>query len=80
MLITSIFSILFITLLGIFFIPGNNKNMLRFVGLSSSGIVLILSCLLLVFFNCENYYFQHVITYKIENSLLNFAFSFGLDI
>jgi proton-translocating NADH-quinone oxidoreductase chain M len=27
----------------------------------------------------ENYYFQHVITYKIENSLLNFAFSFGLD-
>ena len=79
MLITSIFSILFITLLGIFFIPGNNKNMLRFVGLSSSGIVLILSCLLLVFFNCENYYFQHVITYKIENSLLNFAFSFGLD-
>lgn len=79
MLITSIFSILFITLLGIFFIPGNNKNILRFVGLSSSGIVLILSCLLLVFFNCENYYFQHVITYKIENSLLNFAFSFGLD-
>ena len=79
MLITSIFSILFITLLGIFFIPGTNKNMLRLVGLSSSGIVLILSCLLLVFFNCENYYFQHVITYKIENSLLNFAFSFGLD-
>ncbi len=79
MLITSIFSILFITLLGIFFIPGSNKNMLRLVGLSSSGIVLILSCLLLVFFNCENYYFQHVITYKIENSLLNFAFSFGLD-
>lgn len=79
MLITSIFSILFITLLGVFFIPGSNKNMLRLVGLSSSGIVLILSCLLLVFFNCENYYFQHVITYKIENSLLNFAFSFGLD-
>jgi len=79
MLITSIFSILFITLLGVFFIPGSNKNILRLVGLSSSGIVLILSCLLLVFFNCENYYFQHVITYKIENSLLNFAFSFGLD-
>ena len=79
MLITSIFSILFIALLGIFFIPGNNKNLLRLVGLSSTGAVLVLSCLLLVFFNCENYYFQHVVTYKIDNSLLNFALSFGLD-
>jgi len=79
MLITSIFSILFIALIGIFFIPGNSKSLLRLVGLSSTGIVLVLSCLLLVFFNCENYYFQHVVTYKVENSLLNFAFSFGLD-
>ncbi len=43
MLITSIFSILFIALLGIFFIPGNNKNLLRLVGLSSTGAVLVLS-------------------------------------
>lgn len=79
MIITSIFSILFISLLAIFLVPGSNKSLLRGLGLSSSGIVLILSCLLLVFFNSDNYYFQHVVTYKIENSFLNLAFSFGLD-
>ena len=79
MLITSIFTILLFTLITIFFIPGKDITSLRFLGLSSSGLVLILSCLLLVLFNCENYYFQHVVTYKVENSILNFSLSFGLD-
>ena len=79
MLITSIFSTLFVSLILLFFIPGTNKDLLRLVGLSSSGIALILSCILLVLFSCDVYYFQHVVTYKIDNSLLNLSFSFGLD-
>ena len=79
MLITSILSILFISIVSLFFIPETNKNLLRFVGLSSTGLVLILSCVLLVSFNCDIYYFQHIVSYKIDTSFLNLSFSFGLD-
>jgi len=79
MLITSIFSTLLISLIFLFFIPGTEKNLLRIVGLSGSGLALVLSCILLVLFSCDVYYFQHIVTYKIDNSLLNLSFSFGLD-
>jgi proton-translocating NADH-quinone oxidoreductase chain M len=79
MILTSIFLTLLVSIFLLFFIPSNNLNALRLTGLLSSGVALILSCVLLVQFNCETYYFQHIITYKIENNILNFAFSFGLD-
>jgi proton-translocating NADH-quinone oxidoreductase chain M len=59
--------------------PGTQKDFLRLIGLLGSGITLVLSCILLVSFSCDVYYFQYLITYKIENSLLNLSFSFGLD-
>ena len=79
MILTSIFLILFFSILTLFFISNSNINLLRLIGLVSSGLVLILSCILLVQFNCDAYYFQYITVYKVENNILNFTFSFGLD-
>ena len=79
MLLTSIFSILIITLLGLFLIPGINTHLIRLLSLSSSAIVLLLSCGLLVQFDCNSYYFQSVVTYSLGSELMNLSFSFGLD-
>ena len=79
MLVTSIFSSLLISLVFLFFTPGTQKDLLRLIGLFGSGITLVLSCMLLVLFSCDIHYFQYIVTYKIENSLLNLSFSFGLD-
>jgi proton-translocating NADH-quinone oxidoreductase chain M len=79
MLLTSIFSILLVTSGIVFFIPATNVSLLRLIGLSSSGLVLVLSCLLLFYFECDLYYFQHVITYKVDSNYLNLDFTFGLD-
>ena len=79
MLLTSIFSVILFGIFMLFFIPSSNIIGLRFVGLLSSGLALILSCILIVEFNCETYYFQHIATYKVESSFLNFTFSFGVD-
>jgi proton-translocating NADH-quinone oxidoreductase chain M len=79
MLLTSIFSTLLFSIISLFFIDNLNTKMLRLIGLTGSGVVLILSCILLINFNCDVYYFQHIVTYQINSSLLNFTFSFGLD-
>jgi proton-translocating NADH-quinone oxidoreductase chain M len=79
MLLTSIFSTLLFGIFGLIFTPSSNLMGLRLIGLLSSGFALVLSCVLLVQFNCEAYYFQHITTYKIESSVLNFTFSFGVD-
>lgn len=79
MLLTSIFLVLIFSLFLILFISANNINALRLTGLFGSGLALILSCILLVQFNCDSYYFQYLINYKINTSILNFAFTFGLD-
>jgi proton-translocating NADH-quinone oxidoreductase chain M len=79
MLLTSIFSILIFTLFALFFIPISNIKGIRFLSLSSSGIVLILSCALMVQFDCNSYYFQNVVTYSLGSGLMNLNFSFGLD-
>jgi len=79
MLLTSIFFILTITLLGLFFIPSTNTNVIRVFSLFSSAVVLLLSCGLLVQFDCNSYYFQSVVTYSLGSELMNLTFSFGLD-
>jgi proton-translocating NADH-quinone oxidoreductase chain M len=79
MLLSSIFSVLLLSILTLFFIPNGNLVLLRAIGLLSSGFALILSCILLIKFNCDTYYFQQITTYKIESSILNLTFSFGLD-
>jgi proton-translocating NADH-quinone oxidoreductase chain M len=79
MLLTSIFFILVLTLLALFFISNSNVQAIRLVSLFSSGIVLFLSCLLMVQFDCNSYYFQNVVTYTLGSGLMNLNFSFGLD-
>ena len=79
MLLTSIFSILTISLLILFFIPSTNNQTIRVFSLFATAIVLLLSCSLLVQFDCNSYYFQNVVTYSIGSNLINLSFSFGLD-
>lgn len=79
MLLTSIFSTLFFSIVATFFVSSKNVAALRLIGLVGSGLALILSCILIIQFNCNTYYFQHITSYKIESSFLNFTFSFGLD-
>jgi NADH-quinone oxidoreductase subunit M len=47
--------------------------------LISSASVLVLSCALLLQFDCNSYYFQNVVTYSLGSELINLSFSFGLD-
>ena len=79
MLLTSIFSILLISLLILFFIPSTNIQFIRIFSLISSALVLVLSCALLLQFDCNSYYFQNVVTYSLGSELINLSFSFGLD-
>ncbi len=79
MIITTIFLIIFLTLFFILFIVETNYKLLRLVSLLSSGIILILSCILLLDFNSNNYYFQHIVLYKLGFNILNLYFIVGLD-
>jgi len=79
MLFSSIFLILLFCILFLVLIPSTNIYLLRLVALLGSGIVFILSCLLLHNFNCNSYYFQNVITYQFGFDFLNIYFSLGLD-
>lgn len=79
MLLSSIFAVLLSGISALFFIDSKNLFVLRFLALSVSGLVLILSCLLLVFFDTNTYFFQHQVTYKIGSDFLNMVYSFGLD-
>jgi len=79
MLLTLIFLILFISIISIFFINTNNLFLLRFFSLMSSGLVLILSSLLVAQFDSSIYHFQNVVTYEIGSNILNVIYSFGLD-
>ena len=79
MLLTSIFSILVVTLFSLFFINSANVQSIRSLSLFSSGVVLILSCLLLIQFDSNSYYFQNVVTYSLGSNLMNLNFSFGID-
>ena len=79
MIFSFIFSILFSSVFILLFIPNNKINTIRFISLLSSGIVLILSSSFLVTFNCNNYYFQEIVTYTFGFDYLNLYFSLGLD-
>ena len=79
MILTSIFTVLLFSLLILFLIPSIHTELMKVFSLISSGIVLFLSCLLLVEFDCNSYYFSNVVTYSLGSDLMNFKFSFGLD-
>lgn len=79
MLLTLIFSTL---ILGIFFtvlVDKSNATLQKFLALSTSSIVLLLSAILLSKFDSNLYYFQEVVNFSFDTKLLNFSYSFGVD-
>ena len=79
MILSFIFSILFLSILILFFIPKTNQKFLKQFSLSVSGFVLFLSSVVLINFNTNNYYFQNVTYYNLGSNYLNMSYSFGLD-
>lgn len=79
MILSSIFAILFFSIITLLFIPKTNQLFIKKFALSAAGIVLILSSILLINFNTNNYYFQNIIYYNLGSNFLNMSFSFGLD-
>jgi NADH:ubiquinone oxidoreductase subunit 4 (subunit M) len=79
MLLTSIFSTICVSLVILFFIDAKNYSLLRFFALSTSGLTLVLSSILLTQFDSNIYYFQNIVTYSLGSSLFNLSYSFGID-
>jgi proton-translocating NADH-quinone oxidoreductase chain M len=79
MLINIIFIILFFTIIGLLFINKKEVNALRYFSLSSTGVIMVLSSILLLSFNNNINDFQNLVIYQFDSSLLNFSYSFGLD-
>jgi proton-translocating NADH-quinone oxidoreductase chain M len=79
MLLTYIFFILLFSIFILFLVPKTNIFLLRVVALVSSSVVFFLCCILLINFNCNFYYFQHVTTFSLNFELLNLYLSFGID-
>ena len=79
MILTSIFILLFFGLITLFLIPSIYLQATKVFSLFLSSVVLFLSSILLIQFDCNIYYFSNVVTYSLSSSLTNFTFSFGLD-
>lgn len=68
-----------LSILTLSIIPSVNVKSLNFVGLSSLGITLILSCLVLFQFNSNDQCFQLVSILRTANMFININLSFGFD-
>jgi proton-translocating NADH-quinone oxidoreductase chain M len=79
MILSLIFGILFFSIIILLFIPKTSPLFIKKFALSVAGAVLILSSILLINFNTNNYYFQNIIYYNLGSNFLNMSFSFGLD-
>lgn len=78
-MLNNIFCLLILCLVFILIIPNTKRNLLRQLCLTCSGMVLILSILLIESFFFNSYSFQSLIVYKFGFNLLNFNILFGLD-
>ena len=78
-MLSAIFFILTFSIFLLFFVPGHNKNFLKVLGLSSSGLVLFLSTFLFINFDNNLCYFQNIVLYELGSLFLNFDFAFGFD-
>jgi NADH-quinone oxidoreductase subunit M len=79
MLLNTVFLTLISALIVISLINDQNHRLLRLVSGGASSFVFILSTLILAKFDNNNSFFQEVVTYKLDSSVLNFSYSFGLD-
>lgn len=79
MLLSFIFITFFIALFILFFVSKTNINVIRQILLSSTGLVFILSCLLLINFKKNVYSFQDIFIYNLGFDYLNLYIVLGLD-
>jgi len=79
MLITSIFLILFFSILGLIFTNSKNNNLLLCNASISTGFILLISLYILLSFDSNVNGFQHLVTYSCGSQVVNFSYSFGLD-
>jgi len=79
MILSTIFSVLFVSLIILLFIPHTNSKTVQIFSLSVSGLVLILSSCILSGFDFNQSLYQYVETFSLGLNILNIDFNFGLD-
>jgi NADH:ubiquinone oxidoreductase subunit 4 (subunit M) len=79
MLLTSIYSILILAISILFFIPSSKILLIRRIGLIVSGLVFLLSCVILSAFKFNDYFFQYLTSYELSFNFLNLYITVGLD-
>lgn len=74
-----ILSILCLSILGVFVTNKTKTLLIRFISLTSTGIIMVLASFLLLLFNNNFNSFQNVVQYDLDSRFFNFSYSFGLD-
>ena len=79
MLLTYTFFLILFSISVIFFIDKEQKTLIRSICLLTSSITFILSCFLMINFDCNLPFFQELSTYTLSLDFLNLYVSFGID-
>ena len=80
MLLNIIFFILLFTIFTLFFLKNNSFFCLKQFSLVSAGAVLIVSCLLVITFDTNQPFFQHLMLFdSFGLSKVSFFYFFGFD-
>lgn len=79
MVLSFIFAFLILTICILFFIKSNSISIIRILGLTCSGITLLLSTFIFINFDSNINYFQHTLKFNVGSLFFNLDFSFGLD-
>ena len=79
MLLIIIFYLLIIGIFAVIFTPSHNKVYLELLGIYTTGLVFICSTILVVFFNCNQLYFQALSIFYLDLTIFNMEYSCGID-
>jgi proton-translocating NADH-quinone oxidoreductase chain M len=79
MILFGIFITLVFSIFLLYFIEKKNTYHLQLISFTSASICLLLSCLLIFYFQNNIFYFQSITMLTLGSEFLNFYFSFGLD-
>jgi len=79
MFLTLTFITVLVAIFSIFFSKKNNIQLIRYCSLILSGLALLFSTLIIIFFDKNSCYFQNIVTYNIGSDFINLFFIFGLD-
>ena len=76
MLLTINLAVLLLNILFLLFIPNNYKTLIKNISLAGPLISLLISSILLGFFNTNDFLFQNLVFFKLGSDFLNIYFSF----